>query len=209
MTTNTTRRSLLRLGTGALYLTAGAAVVAGGIALPDEAKGAQIARPDSATWREWRRLLGAYRDARVKEVQALEDLDSCECRWNAAAKEPKPEEPSQGPLDTTLSLDAIVAQSRTPEWKAQWAAHEARVADWQARRDRDRHALIGDAEQRYAAAESATTEAFLKVKAYPVTSLPMLNEKAAAFVERYSGELEGDDALALIADIQRLSSGEA
>lgn len=40
MDTNTTRRSLLRLGTGALAYGAGAAAVAGGVALAGEAKGA-------------------------------------------------------------------------------------------------------------------------------------------------------------------------
>ncbi len=49
MDTNTTRRSLLRLGTGALAYGAGAAAVAGGVALAGEAKGATLS-PDRRAW---------------------------------------------------------------------------------------------------------------------------------------------------------------
>lgn len=56
MNTNTTRRSLLRLGTGALAYGAGAAAVAGGLAIAGEAKGATPQRISP----ELARLLDQY-----------------------------------------------------------------------------------------------------------------------------------------------------
>ncbi|MBI0475736.1 hypothetical protein D9601_10270 [Sphingomonas sp. MA1305] len=66
MNTNTTRRSLLRLGTGALAYGAGAAAVAGGFALAGEAKGATPARISPALVK----LLADYARA-----------DAMLCRW--------------------------------------------------------------------------------------------------------------------------------
>ena len=65
MDTNTTRRSLLRLGTGALAYGAGAAAVAGGVALVGEAKRAAL----PADHRAFDRALAAYRAA----VKASDD----------------------------------------------------------------------------------------------------------------------------------------
>lgn len=65
MDTNTTRRSLLRIGTGALAYGAGAAAVVGGMAIAGEAKSATLA-PDR---RAFERALAAYRAA----VKASED----------------------------------------------------------------------------------------------------------------------------------------
>ena len=56
MDTNTSRRSLLRLGTGALAYGAGAAAVAGGLAIASEAKGAMPQRISPAL----ARLLDQY-----------------------------------------------------------------------------------------------------------------------------------------------------
>lgn len=65
MDSETTRRSLLRLGTGALAYGAGAAAVVGGMAIAGEAKSATLA-PDR---RAFERALAAYRAA----VKASED----------------------------------------------------------------------------------------------------------------------------------------
>lgn len=65
MMTDTTRRSLLRLGTGALAYGAGAAAIAGGVALAGEAKGATL----PADRRAFDRAFAAYRAA----VKASED----------------------------------------------------------------------------------------------------------------------------------------
>lgn len=74
MTTNTTRRSLLRLGTGALAYSAGAAAVAGGFALAGEARGATPQRISPAL----AQLLDQYRHADAALCQWYDDV------WNPA-----------------------------------------------------------------------------------------------------------------------------
>ncbi|WP_294211339.1 hypothetical protein [uncultured Sphingomonas sp.] len=69
MTTNTTRRSLLRLGTGALAYGAGAAAVAGGLALAGEAKGAMPA----VDRRAWDLAETTFNKAR-SELETFNDL---------------------------------------------------------------------------------------------------------------------------------------
>jgi hypothetical protein len=48
--TTTTRRNLLRIGTTAAAYAAGATIVTGGVALASQAKGAEIATVDRASW---------------------------------------------------------------------------------------------------------------------------------------------------------------
>jgi hypothetical protein len=76
MDTNTTRRSLLRLGTGALAYGAGAAAVAGGVAFAGEAKGATLQRISPAL----ARLLDQYARADTALCEWYDDV------WNPAAK---------------------------------------------------------------------------------------------------------------------------
>ncbi|WP_203309621.1 hypothetical protein [Sphingomonas beigongshangi] len=72
MSANTTRRALLRLGTGALAYGAGAAAVAGGFAIAGEAKGAETERPGRAAWD---RALAAYRAAVAASDRHYADVE--------------------------------------------------------------------------------------------------------------------------------------
>jgi hypothetical protein len=74
MDTNTTRRSLLRLGTGALAYGAGAAAVAGGFALAGEAKGATLQRVSP----QLAKLIADYARADATLSQWYDDV------WNPA-----------------------------------------------------------------------------------------------------------------------------
>jgi hypothetical protein len=76
MNTNTTRRSLLRLGTGALAYGAGAAAVAGGFALASEAKGAAPNRVSP----ELAKLIADYAQADAALCQWYDDV------WNPAVQ---------------------------------------------------------------------------------------------------------------------------
>lgn len=81
MDTNTTRRSLLRLGTGALAYGAGAAAVAGGFALAGEAKGAAPARVSP----KLEKLRADYDHADAALCQWYDDV------WNRAVEKSRAE----------------------------------------------------------------------------------------------------------------------
>lgn len=81
MDTNTTRRSLLRLGTGALTYGAGAAAVAGGVALAGEANGANLS-PDR---RAWDRTMAAYTKAAATFAVTDRLHDNTYAAWRADA----------------------------------------------------------------------------------------------------------------------------
>jgi hypothetical protein len=81
MDTNTTRRSLLRLGTGAIAYGAGAAVVAGGVALAGEAKSATL----SPGRRAWDRTMTAYTKAAATFAVTDQLHDKVYAAWKADA----------------------------------------------------------------------------------------------------------------------------
>lgn len=81
MDTNTTRRSLLRLGTGALAYGAGAAAVTGGVALAGEAESATLS-PDR---RAWDRTMTAYTKAAATFTVTDQLHDKVYAAWKADA----------------------------------------------------------------------------------------------------------------------------
>ena len=204
MATTTTRRNLLSIGTTAAAYAAGASIVTGGIAIASQAKGAE---PNRA---EWDRLCEAHRVLHREELTRLDIQEARLSEWwkVRAQREPKPQKPDHGPLDTSLSLAEIIASGETPERKAQWARYETEKKEWQARYDADQAQFMCDVEACYTAAVSAEVDVLCKVRAYPVTSLAMLSEKTAILQACYGDELEAHDALALIADIKRLTTQE-
>lgn len=192
--------------TGAIASIAAARVATAAIVIPS-APLTNDTEPDSA---EWDRLLAAYFAARVEEVRLLDLFEERQGQWYNWRKhrEPEPAKPEMGPLDASLSLNAIVAQTDAPEWKARWADYDTARKAWQGRHDADEAAFMGDREARFTAASEACDDAFAKVKAYPVSSIAMLGEKAAAMNHRYAGDFEGHDAEALMVDIARLAKME-
>ncbi len=192
--------------TGAIASIAAARVATAAIVIPS-APLTNGTEPDSA---EWDRLLAAYFAARVEEVRLLDLFEERQGQWYNWRKhrEPEPAKPEMEPLDASLSLNAIVAQTDAPEWKARWADYDTARKAWQARHDADEAAFMGDREARFTAASEACDDAFAKVKAYPVSSIAMLGEKAAAMNHRYAGDFEGHDAEALMVDIARLAKME-
>ncbi len=192
--------------TGAIASIAAARVATAAIVIPS-APTANGAEADSA---EWDRLLAAYFAARVEEIRLLDLFEERQGQWYIWRKhrDPEPTQPEPDPLDTSLSLATIVAQTDAPEWKARWADYDAARKTWQARYDADEAAFMGDREARFTAASEACDDAFAKVKAYPVSSIAMLGEKAAAMNHRYAGDFEGHDAEALMLDIARLAKME-
>ena len=163
--------------------------------------------PDSA---EWNTLLATYFAARVEEVRLHDLSEERQEQWYTwrRHRESEPAKPEVGPLNKSLSLTAILAQTKTPAWRARWADYEAARTAWQARNDAAEEAFMGDREARFTAASEACDDAFAKVKAYPVSSIAMLGEKAAAMNHRYAGDFEGHDAEALMVDIARLAKME-
>ncbi|MBI0477496.1 hypothetical protein D9601_19355 [Sphingomonas sp. MA1305] len=86
MTTNTTRRSLLRLGTGALAYGAGAAAVAGGFAIAGEAKGAAPQRVSP----ELAKLIADYARADAILTRWYDEVWNPAVEANRAAREAVP-----------------------------------------------------------------------------------------------------------------------
>lgn len=161
---------------------------------------------------EWDKVVAAFRAAHKAEQELFVIHGECEGRWLARAAEidkDKPQKPESGPIVTSMTLDEIHAQGQAPEWKARWAAYEAAKAAWQAHRDAEEAAIMVEIEGKTEQAQDDSFETFVRVRDYPVTSLAMLAEKAALMHERYDGNLEGSEALALMADIQRLAAREA
>lgn len=177
-----------------------------GIAVAPLAAASAVAVAPAPDRAEWDRLCDAFRDARAEETRLAVVEDDMSDRWNKQPRAPAPQQPDFGPLDKSLSLNALVAQCKTPEWKAQWAAYEAAHAEWKERSTADKAAFMGDIEDRYSDACDAASEALSAVKAYPVSTITMLAEKGALLVEAYDGNLEGGEAEILIADIRRLAS---
>lgn len=159
---------------------------------------------------EWDRLRARYEAARAVENQLLVEQDVQLTRWYAHRRDgaPAPQKPKAAPLDTSLSLAAIVALTDTPAWHAEWAAYEKAQANWQAADDASRVRFMADVESRVELATDTTDEALLAIKSYPVSSLTMLAEKAAVLKGHFGDDLEGGDADALIRDIARLAKLE-
>ncbi len=160
---------------------------------------------------EWQRLLAAYNAAEADQLARHAAFMVRENAWEASdmARAPRPVAPQSPPFDKSMPLAAILATTETPEWGSRWAAHEAEVQAWVESRRAGRAVAIGDTEKTWEAADDAAALAFYEVRAYPVTSLSALAEKADAMVARYGTGLEANDALALAADIRRLAGKEA
>lgn len=161
---------------------------------------------------EWDKVVAAFRAAHKAEQELFVVHGECEDRWLARAAEidkDKPQKPESGPIVTSMTLDEIHAKGQAPEWKARWAAYEADKAAWQVHRDAEEAAIMENIEGKTEQAQDNSFEAFVRVRDYPVGSLAILAEKAALMHERYDGNLEGSEALALMADIKRLAAREA
>lgn len=113
--------------------------------------------------------------------------------------------PTVGPLDTSLPLETIIGQTKTPEWKARWAAYERDLAAWKDEQSAIYKATSGESDAAWEAALRRESETIMAIRDYPVTTIAELNQKAAILHEQFGDELEADDALALVGDIARLA----
>ena len=155
----------------------------------------------------WARLCRDYRASSLEErrlrvlMSASHELAEQRCR----GLRPRPVKPDPDPIDTSLPLDTIVAQTNSPEWKATWAAYERDLSAWEGERSSIEEEVTGAAVSRWETAQAYETDLFIRIRHYPVTTLAQLDEKASFFEERYGEELEASEALALMADIKRLA----
>ncbi|MEH3046164.1 hypothetical protein [Sphingomonas adhaesiva] len=200
---NTTRRALLGAATTALAYAGGAAIVGGAAAVASEAKGATI---DA----EWDRLYRDFQAAAARSRAAIEVYTKAETAHNLRLHElgDKPAKPASPPLDTSLSLATIIAQTDDPAYVKKWDHYEKRVAEWDARSKALKAETLDDAEKGWNLADNAAIAVAARVRAYPVSTLLMLSQKASALHDFFDGHLEAHDAAALVADICRLA-GEA
>jgi hypothetical protein len=234
MNTDTTRRSLLRLGTGALAYGAGAAAVAGGVALAGEAKGATPQRVSP----ELARLLDQYAraDKAIDRWYAAVWNPATEAHRTAAEAIPHTNIPVQGyrnhldedtpphTYSTANKYDIsrckgimsipVELQSTDPRWQDTWRAARrlTTAAKWRerklARLDRQWKVLdLRAQEERLWQPIHAATDAIL---AFPVASALDLAAKLDHM--EYVGTFESypDKYQQIVRDdVRRLSGGEA
>lgn len=226
MDTNTTRRSLLRLGTGALAYGAGAAAVAGGLAIAGEAKGAMPQRVSPALDALLRRY--AAHDAELSRFYASTFNPAVDRQRAMIAALPHTEVDGSVQNDgrliwsTANRLDVAQAKgiARIPN------AMQSQEAGWQDKRRRARSLYAAHLRRERAVARtgqlsgidaaSKQEASFYAVRRplkgeiinFPAVSLQDLQAKLA-FIERDEG-MDGEDLLPLVMDdVRRLSSGEA
>jgi hypothetical protein len=222
MDTNTTRRSLLRLGTGALACGAGAAAVAGGVALAGEAKSAAPS-PDR---RAWDRTMTAYNKAAATFAVTDRLHDQVYAAWRADA-------PTTDAIDLAEFWPMTAAQvarmdpdkyERERFASGAWFPTEAEAARFRAAVEsvREYHRQIAAGEQRHGMdAISERHDADCNVMCdLEAELMAMAAPDIAAVAWKLGRILSPDDegltasykhsyVQPVLADVRRLSGGEA
>ena len=226
MNQTTTRRDLLRFGTSAGAYAAGAAIVTGGIALAGEAKGATLGvspallkaiadfeRHDAALDRFYRETFNPAIERHNAATLALPHV-----RMVGPALGVGPDlvldssDPHKVAYARGVAKQPATRASQEPHWQARrklcrsfTAAVERRNRKL-VRLDRDTGRIAADEQETRFYDERKPIK--LAVLNFPVASLADLAAKLA-FIERDEG-MDGDDLLPLVmADVARLSGGEA
>ncbi|GEM71124.1 hypothetical protein SAQ01S_08900 [Sphingomonas aquatilis NBRC 16722] len=234
MTTSTTRRSLLRLGTGALAYGAGAAAVAGGLALAGEAKGAEPLTVSPAL----SGLLDQYAKADAVLCQWYKDVWNPAVEENRTAQEAIPhtrisvpgyrnvldEDTPPYTFDTanpyavsrakSIMSTPTDLQTADPRWQeTRRAARRLTIANrWRERKlariDRAFEARgLQQQEDKLWVPIHAATDAII---AFPVAHVLDLNAKLAHMEQVGTCESDPDEYQRIIRDdVRRLSGGEA
>lgn len=235
MDKNTTRRSLLRLGTGAIAYGAGAAAVAGGLAIAGEARGASLPSVSPALFEliETRRR---HYD-RLHQWYQTTFNPAADAQWAAHnAIDAKPpltiavppyanwsgELYNAGSLTTASSKDVarcrgivgipLRSQSQDPAWQATYRAARRIVAyvkrqeRAKAKIDRD-HMQLGLLEQETRLWQPISA-ADAAIMAFPVASLADVRAKLDHIADIECEEDGGVFAM-IDADVRRLMTGEA
>lgn len=225
MDTNTTRRSLLRLGTGALAYGAGAVAVAGGVALAGEAKGASL----PADRRAWDAAFKRCADAKLAFDRDYAAYDRVYEAWHAA-------QPDGRDVDLTafhMIPRAVVLRSINPDEHEQemfakiglsWFPNEQEKARARAsieslrahRRDVKAHAArcrVDELGERNDQMLDDWTDAQDDLMKLPAPDLAAVEWKLQyLFALNTDGETSGwagRTVAPVLADVRRLSGGEA
>lgn len=222
MNTHTTRRSLLRLGTGALAYGAGAAAVAGGLALAGEAKGATPCVNRAA----WDRTMAAYLAAKAKFTATDRLHDRVYAAWTADI-------PKLDGIDTDefwpmtkaqiLRLDPDVYEHERFE-SGTWFPTEKEAARFRAAieslRDHHRQCRANDERhgidaigERHDAECNAMCDLESELMGMPAPDLQAVAWKLAIILapndDGHTGSFHVDYVQPVLADVRRLSGGEA
>ena len=197
MNTHTTSRrgALGALGAGASLLAGVPAVMA--------AK----ADATTATDPKWIELVAAYRETRVRWQASVDAVDKLEVGKAMSTLPPKPEQPATPRFDKSMTLEAILASTKTPQHEAAWADYEEAMAAWDAQRADLRERLIGDAERAQKAAWEVFSNALDAMAHYRVSSLSDLHQKTVLLINEFRGtDMEMEYLQALAADMLHLGA---
>jgi hypothetical protein len=226
MNQTTTRRDLLRFGTSAAAYAAGAAIVTGGIALASEAKSAtpgvspallkaiaDFERHDAALDRFYRDTFNPAIDRHNAATLAIPHVRMVGPPIGAGHELIlDSNDPHKVGFARNIARQPAKLASQEPQWQARRKLCRSFTAAVQrrnrtlARIDRDTGCIAADEQETRFYDERKSIK--LEVLNFPVASLADLAAKLA-FIERDEG-MDGDDLLPLVmADVARLSGGEA
>jgi len=197
-TTTTNRRDALKLLGQSVALSA---IPALAIGAAKKASAGTINRDP-----KWDTLLAEYRRTHADFLLTLSVVNEAQARYFEALKEyPEPVSPKSDLAGLTLAQIARLAMK--PYSRAAFDAYEADHKAWRAKRHALCERIVGAADKAHDEAANRHSYVCHAIKVYPVSSLPILLEKAELIAAEY-GDHDGISS-EFVADIRRIAQREA